>query len=305
MLEKVLHSATSRLSSQAAALLALVALVFLWGYNWVVMKIAIQYASPFDYSALRVLLSGVCLLAVLLWLQKPALPTAIVATGLSGAFQLAGFYGLSTWALVNGGAGKTAILNYAMPFWVLMLAWLLLGERLRRFQWLSVLIALTGLLFILMPFSFREGLFSKGLALLSSVSWAVGIIISKRLQRQTKLDLLSYTTWQMLFGSIPLVLIALLIPSEPITWSTPFIAALIYSVIPGNAVAWLLWFFVLSRLSAGMAGLGALATPVVGVLAAWMQLGEVPTGLEAAGMALIVGALVFNAALALKPDSPG
>ncbi|MDF1592081.1 MAG: EamA family transporter [Desulfobacterales bacterium] len=300
MLKKYFDSAIQRLSPQGRAVLALIALVFLWGYNWVVMKVAVQYAAPFDYAALRLFLGGICLLAVLVWLGKPILPKEIPGTFLSGSLQLGGFYGLSTWAIVNGGAGKTAVLNYAMPFWVLLLAWLVLGERLRRLQWLSVVIALAGLLFILMPFSFNDALFSKGLALLSSVSWAVGIIISKRLQQKTSLDLLSYTTWQMLFGCIPLVLITLFISSPPITWSLPFIAALFYSVVPGNAIAWLLWFYALSRLSAGSAGLGTLATPVAGVLAAWIQLGEQPTLFEAAGMVLIVCALGVNTMQALK-----
>jgi drug/metabolite transporter (DMT)-like permease len=300
MLKKYLDSAAQRLSPRGTAVLALVALVFLWGYNWVVMKVAVAYASPFDYAALRLFLGGICLLAVLVWLRKPILPKEIPGTFLSGALQLGGFYGLSTWAVVNGGAGKTAVLNYAMPFWVLLLAWPVLGERLRGLQWLSVVIALAGLLFMLMPFSLDDALFSKGLALLSSASWAVGIIISKRLQQKTSLDLLSYTTWQMLFGCIPLVLITLFLPSPPITWSLPFMAALFYSVVPGNAIAWLLWFYALSRLSAGSAGLGTLLTPVAGVLAAWVQLGERPTPFESAGMALIVCALGVNTWQALK-----
>jgi drug/metabolite transporter (DMT)-like permease len=48
--------------------------------------------------------------------------------------------------------------------------------------------------------------------------------------------------------------------------------------------------------------LGTLATPVVGVLAAWIQLGETPTFLEAAGMVLIIGALVLNSIQAIKPQ---
>jgi len=61
----------------------------------------------------------------------------------------------------------------------------------------------------------------------------------------------------------------------------------------GNALAWLLWMFALRKLSAGAAGLGTLATPVIGVAAAWLQLGERPTAGEAAGMALIVVALAI------------
>lgn len=291
-----------RFSPQLTAFMALFILVFIWGYNWVVMKIAVQYAAPFDYAALRLVLSGICLLFMLFLFKKPIWPHEIWATFLSGTLQLSAFYGFSTWAVVNGAAGKTAILVYGMPFWVILLAWPTLGERLKRFQWLSVAMALAGLLFILMPFNINEALLSKGLALLAGISWAVGIIISKRLQQKTKLDLLSYTTWQMLFGSIPLVLIALFTPSPAIDWSFPFVAAMLYSIVPGNVMAWLLWFYALNRLTAGSAGLGTLAIPIVGVLAAWMQLGEQPTGLEAVGMVLVVCALGINTFHALKSN---
>jgi drug/metabolite transporter (DMT)-like permease len=291
-------------SSQKTAILSLMVLVVIWGYNWVVMKVAVRYSSSFDYAALRVLLGIISLLVVFIWLRKPFLPKEAFGTFLTGVLQTAGFYGFSTWALVSGGVGKTVVLNYAMPFWVLLFAWFALGERLRRAQWIGIAIALGGLLFILMPFSFTKGLFSEVLALLSGFSWAAGIVVAKRLQRRTKLDLLSFTTWQMLFGSIPLVLCAFLIPSPPIHWTVPFVATLAYSGILGGAIAWLLWFYALSRLPAGVASLGTLATPVVGVSAAWIQLGETPSFLEAVGMVLIIGALVLNSIQAIKPQQP-
>jgi drug/metabolite transporter (DMT)-like permease len=290
-------------SSQRMAILALTAIVLIWGYNWVVVKVALRYSSSSDFAALRILVGLMGLLVVFISSRKPLLPRReVFGIFLTGVLQTGGFYVFSTWALVSGGVGKTVVLNYAMPFWVLLLAWFALGERLRRTQWIGVAIALAGLLFILMPFSFTKGLFSEVLALLSGFSWAAGIVVAKRLQQRTELDLLSFTTWQMLFGSIPLFLCALLIPSPPIRWTAPFIATLAYSGILGGAIAWLLWFYVLSRLPAGVASLGTLATPVVGVLTAWIQLGETPTFLEAAGMVLIIGALVLNSIQAIKPQ---
>jgi drug/metabolite transporter (DMT)-like permease len=292
-----------QLSSEKKAIFALSVLVLIWGYNWVVMKIAVRYAPPFQFAALRVSMGGVILFLLLLCLRKPLRPREISGTFITGLLQTSGFYALSTWALVSGGAGKTAVLNYAMPFWVLLLAWFVLGEQVRKLQWLGVVFALTGLIFILMPFRLSEGLFSKELALLSSISWAVGIIVAKRLQQKTTLDLFSFTTWQMLFGSIPLILCALLVPSRPTAWSTPYLTALAYSAVLGGAVAWLLWFYALSHLPAGIAGLGTLATPVVGVLAAWIQIGEIPSGLEILGILLIFSALILNSMQALKVRS--
>ncbi len=280
--------------SQASAILALAALAAIWGYNWVVMKVGVQYSPPFEFAALRALLGALSLFLVMFGLRKPLWPQAIWGTFLLGTLQTAGVLGLSMWALVSGGAGKTAVLNYMMPFWVLMLAWPILGERLRGLQWLAAALAFGGLLFILTPLDLNRDLLSKSLAILSGISWALSAIVAKKLYQKAKFDLLSLTAWQMLLGSIPLILIAVLVPSQPIVWSGPFISALIYNAIPANAVAWLLWLYALSRLSAGVASLGTLVNPIVGVFAAWLQLGERPGFGELLGMLLIGSALLLT-----------
>jgi len=112
-------------------------------------------------------------------------------------------------------------------------------------------------------------------------------------------DVISLTTWQMTIGAMPLILIAVLTYSGGPEWTAGFVWGLAYTVILANAVAWVLWLYALRTLSAGAAGLGTLAIPVVGVVAAWLQLGEVPTAAEAVGMALIVGALAILAARGL------
>ncbi|MDX2272303.1 MAG: EamA family transporter [Cyanobacteriota bacterium] len=295
-------SSSSSPAVDRSPLLALLALVFIWGYNWVVMKLGVQYASPLDYAALRSALGGIGLWLVLWIARKPLWPQVWLGTALTGFLQTTGFYGLTSLALASGEASKAAILNYAMPFWVLLLAWPMLGERLRRWQILAVVVALVGLVLILMPLRLGEDLQSKGLAFLSSLSWAAGIIVAKKLQQRQPLDVLSFTTWQMLLGSLPLVLLAWGIPSPTIEWSLPFWGVLLYSVIPSTMVAWLLWFYALSRLPAGMAGLGTLATPVVGVLAAAWQLGEQPTPLETLGMTFILLALLLNTVVILSPQ---
>jgi drug/metabolite transporter (DMT)-like permease len=106
-------------------------------------------------------------------------------------------------------------------------------------------------------------------------------------------DLLNVTAWQMVFGMIPLVVIALLVDERPIVWSGSFIAALVYNGIGGMAVATLLWLYILQRLPATISGLNALTVPIVGVIAAWIQLGERPSAAEGAGMLLILAGLAL------------
>jgi len=78
-------------------------------------------------------------------------------------------------------------------------------------------------------------------------------------------------------------------------WSGSFIAALAFNIVPALGLALLIWFYVLRTLPAGWAGLGTLATPVVGIAAAWIQLGERPGPGEEAGMFLIVVGLALLA----------
>ncbi len=61
----------------------------------------------------------------------------------------------------------------------------------------------------------------------------------------------------------------------------------------GSALAWILWLYILHALPAGTAGLGTLLTPVIGIVAAWIQLGERPGVSEGLGMIAIVSALLL------------
>ena len=143
------------------------------------------------------------------------------------------------------------------------------------------------------------------LTLLGGLSWAASALVVKLMQRRHTVDVLSLTTWQMVFGSVPLIIAALLTYSGGPEWTFSFWWGLAYTVVLANAVAWFLWLYALHALPAGAAGLGTLSIPVVGVIAAWIQLGEVPTLVEGIGMLLIIGALAVLAAYGLLAGRRG
>lgn len=113
------------------ALTALALLALIWGYNWVAMKVALEYAPPFPFAAMRGLGGGVVLFVVLAVMRKPMRPRAVGWMLLLALTQTTGFAALTSLALATGHAGKAAILTYTMPFWVLILALPLLRERLK------------------------------------------------------------------------------------------------------------------------------------------------------------------------------
>jgi drug/metabolite transporter (DMT)-like permease len=287
------------------AFIALMVLTAIWGYNWVVMKSALEYAGAFQFAALRTVIGAICLFAVVLYMRKPLrvkeMPTLIWL----GLLQTSGFTGLLIWALVEGGAGKTAVLTYTMPFWVMVLAWPLLGEKLRGMQWPAAILSTMGMLFILDPLHLGTDKFSMFLAVMSGVFWAMSVIVAKKLhQRAPELDLLTLTAWQMLFGSIPLAVAAFIIPAPEIQWTPYFIGAVIFNSVFCNALAWLLWLYALQRLSAGVASMSSMLAPVIGVIAAWLQLNEIPTMHELIGMTLIAASLVIISVISIRKHTP-
>lgn len=275
----------------AGPLTALALLALLWGYNWVVMKAALRYSGPIEFAMLRVGFGALSMVVLLLVMRLPLKPRHVGKTILLGLFQTTGFIGLISWSLALGEAGKSAVLSYTMPFWVIVLGWPFLGERLRAGQWPAVGLALAGLVLVLELWNGHASPTSSFVALAAGVSWGISVIVAKKIPVGDRADLLSLTTWQMVFGLVPLVPAALLAHERAVEWSGYFVGALLYNALGGTAIATLLWLYILQRLPATLSGLSSLIVPIVGVLAAWLQLGETPDLSESAGMALILLAL--------------
>jgi drug/metabolite transporter (DMT)-like permease len=284
--------------SRDLGVLALVLLGPIWGYGWVATKVALGYSQPLTFAALRVALTVLCLFLMLVAARRSLRPPPLGYTTVIGLLQTTAMVGLVMVALHSGAAGKVAVLCYTMPFWLLLLAWAFLGERLRGVQWLAVILSFAGLVLVVAPWQIN-GVMSSALTVAGGFVWAASAVVVKLMQRKHHVDVLSLTTWQMAIGALPLIVVAAFTYSGGPHWTGGFVWGLAYTVVAANAVAWLLWLYALRTLRAGAAGLGTLAIPVVGVLAAWLQLGEVPTAVEAVGMALIVAALAILAARGL------
>lgn len=264
-----------------------------WGYTWVMAKQALDYAPPFAFAAERSLGGAVALFVALKLMGRPLKLIAPGATLAIGLFQITGFMALSTWALVEGGPGKTAVLIFTMPIWTLLLAWPILGERIRGTQWLAAASTLTGLLLIIEPWNMHTSLFSKFLGVMAALCWAIGTVLIKRLRSKQQVDLLSLTTWQMLIGAVPLVLLAVMVPEHPTDWSATYIGILAFMSVISTAFCWWLWITLLDRVPAWEASLSVLGTPVVAIVSARLTLGEDFTFGEVTGILLIGAGLAL------------
>lgn len=271
-------------------LAAMAAMVLIWGYSWVVMKIALRHAHPFDFAAIRVGIGCALLFALVKHrgrsLRLPRYGMAITL----GVLQVALFVVLSQFALLYAGPGKTSVLIFTMPFWMIVFAHFVIHERMRASQWVSVALAFAGLVLVVAPWDLTS-IAGSLLAVAGGAVWAITAVLSKKWPTAA-IDPLLFTAWQLLFGFLVLGTLALAHPHAPVTWNLEFAWTLAFSAVLATAAGWWLWTWVLARTPAGITGLSSLGIPVVAVLSSAMQLGERPPPLELAGMAMIALALL-------------
>ncbi len=284
---------TSGSASRWGPVIALVVLSLIWGYTWVLAKQGLAYAPPFAFAAERCVGGALSLFLVLKLLGRRMRLVAPWETLAIGLAQVTGFMAFQTWALVEGGPGKTAVLIFTMPIWTLLMAWPMLGERIRGPQWLAAGSTLAGLMLIVEPWDMHTSLLSKFLGIMAALSWAIGTILIKRLRSRHEVDLLSLTAWQMVLGAAALVILAVAVPERPTAWTVPYMGILAFMSIASTALCWWLWIYILDRVPAWEASLSVLGTPVVAILSSRLLLGEAFKATEISGILLIGSGLAL------------
>jgi drug/metabolite transporter (DMT)-like permease len=283
------HHRMSASSSRQRLLLplALIVLSLTWGCTWVVAKQGLTYAPPFAFAAERCIGAALALIVIV---KLTGRSLRLVAPGTTLAIALiqgAAFMAFSNWSLVEGGAGKTAVLIFTMPIWTLLIAWPVLGERVRGRQWIAAASTLTGLMLIIEPWEMHASLFSKILGVTAALCWAIGTVLVKLLRKHHKADLLVLTMWQMILGSVPLALLAILVPEHATEWNTAYISILVFMAVISTALCWWLWIFILDKVPAWEASLSVLGTPVIALISSRLLMDEQFKPAEMAGIVLI------------------
>jgi drug/metabolite transporter (DMT)-like permease len=279
--------------SRRGAYAALAFLTLIWGGNWVVMKLALQSASPVILNVQRTWIATFVLFAVLLWQRRPLLPSSWVAVIVTGIFQTTINFGSTTMALAGGGAGRTSVLVFTMPFWTLLIAWPVLHERVKGTQWLAVGCALAGMLLVVEPWQWQGGIAPKLWAVLSGFGWAAGTVATKYFQKEKRFDLLNFIAWQMFVGVLPLTVLPFLMNLPATRWSIGYALLLLQIGAVSTALGFLLWIAVLRWLPAGTASLNMFAIPVIALLTSMAVFGERLSGSEWTGIACIGAGLAF------------
>lgn len=280
--------------SQRAAAILMAVVILLLGLNWPILKLGLRGADPLWFATVRIFLAALAYTLLLVAQRRLAWPNRQdmpVLLGV-GVFQMGIMVGLMTFGLKHVDAGRSVILVYTTSLWVLPGAVLFLHERISRWQVAGFVAGLAGVVILFNPLDFdwhdRVALLGNASLLLCALSWAVALLQVRG--HRWRLDPLQLLPWQSLLGALILLPFAAWQEGWPphLPWSSRFVLILLYNVVPAGCFS--LWGIMAAGrvLPAVTLSIGQLATPVVGVLAAALMLGERPSGGKLMGLACIL-----------------
>ena len=290
--------------SKLLPILSVVLMTFFWGYNWVVMKHAVQLVGPWEFAFIRNFFGALILLLLLAFMQKSLKIINFKFVFLIGMFQMIGFTVLVLVALVHGGTAKTSVLTFTMPIWANLLALYFLNEKMTNKQILAIAVSLIGLILIFDPVHKNADFNSMLIAISAGFFWGCGVIsVKKYNEKYPEVDLLNLTAWQMLLGSLP-ILVVIVAKGMEIYDINPYLwKASLYNIIFCNALAWLLWNYGVKYLKTSEVSTISLLAPVIGSLAAFLELHEAPKINEGIGLIMILCGVLFTILLASRETS--
>lgn len=281
--------------------LLLVAMSFIWGINYSVVKFGTSMLAPLAYNAVRVTMAAVALLLVMAWTRRkwPARRDllTLLALGMlgNGIYQLLFIEGLA-----RSRAGDAALVLAASPAFIAILGRMLGVERVNTRGVVGIALSLAGMALVVYGRELsgegadRTTLIGNLLVLSGSVAWALYSVLLK--PRSDHLDVLTISAFTMLGGAI--VMLAVGAPAIAHTeWRAVGASAwgaMLYSGLFALVIAYLFWYRGVQVLGPTRTAMYSNLQPVIALGAAWAALGEVPTPWQALGAGTIIAGVVLT-----------
>lgn len=272
-------------------------IIFSWGLAWPINKVGLDYVSPAWYTAIRLIVGTVTMMILVTALGKFSIPRPkeyplVFSIGL---LQIGIYLLLASIGLAYLPAGRSSLLAYTTPLWIMPLTILFFHEEASPLKWIGFLLGIAGLTILLSPWelnwSDRNVLFGTAMLLLASFCWAISMLCA-RYMKWTKSPL-ELIPWQILVGTIPIVIYACLQePSPTITWSAPLILSLLYTGGLVTGVSYWSGLVINKELPVIIVSLGFLLVPVFSLVVSALFMHEVITLSTAAAMSFIILGLV-------------
>ena len=291
-------------------LLLALAVIVVWGTNFVIIKLGLGELPPLLFATLRFAFS--CLPWIFFVRRPPVAWGALIANGFFLGFGLFGVLFIAMRADVAPGVASLLVQTQAL--FTIVLSILLLGERVRAFQLAGLALCVAGLALFFTHIDANTTLRGLLLTLSCGLSWAIANLVAKRAaasvakqihsgasadshtgERQQSLNMLGFMVWSSLFAVPPLLAASLvfegagriglaLTHASILGWS-----ASVWQGVANTLFGYGAWNWLLARYPAATVSPLSLLVPVVGMASAALAFAEPlpPWKLEAGGLVLL------------------
>ena len=276
---------------------AFVAIYLIWGSTYLAIRYAVETIPPLVTAGVRHSVAGGILLAWA-WARgfRPTRAHWISGVAVGALFFLVG-HGTLHWAEQYVGSGLAALLIATEPMFILILAWSMGQQRIRRLSALGLGLGVIGVATLTGAELTVKGSSLLGLlaVLLGSLAWAAGVVISPRLKLPT--DALGRTAVPLVCGAVMLLAAAGITGEFHAThWasiSLKSVLGLAYLIVFGSVVAFTAYTWLLQRCPPALVATHTYANPVVAVFLGWLLAGEPLTMRVGLASTAILGAIVL------------
>jgi drug/metabolite transporter (DMT)-like permease len=255
-------------------------LCIVWSSTWLAIKIGLWDLPPISFVAIRFLIAIAVLVAVSVGRTRlyPLRISDYTVLALTGLLMFAVNYTLLFWGELYVSSGLAAVLQATIPIFGMVFAhWMLPNEPLRLQKLSGAIIALGGVAIICARLLDFNGVlaFWGGLGIVfGAASAAFSNVLLKARAIQIAPAMLA--AWQMIFGTVPLLLLGFMVEGTPgrFHWTTSAILCLLYLAVIGSALTFLLLYWLLPRMSVTNLQTISLITPPGAVMLGLLLGGE-------------------------------
>lgn len=275
------------------SLLLALLITFIWGVNFVVIKLSVADAPPLFVAALRF---AVAALPAVFLVPLPRVRWQIlVGYGVTvGVIQ----FGLVYLALRLGvSAGLASLLIQVQAFFTAILSAALLHERLRAHHLLGMTLAFTGMAVIGLTGTHQGSLLGLALIVIAALGWAYSNLL---VRAAGGANMLSLVVWSSLIPPVPLTLLAVATDGADAVWSTltnsgvAFWAAVAYMGYLNTVLGFGAWSWLIQQHGASRVAPLSLLVPVFGVIASAVYFREAFPPLKALAAAMVFAGLLLH-----------
>ena len=281
-------------------IIAFAVVYLVWGSTYLAIRVAVHDVPPGPLAGIRFILAGLALGVAALVAGQPIPRTGRawwVIFVMAFALVVIG-NGFVTWAEQWVPSNQAALLIASSALWT---AWFgTLGPRgtpMSRGGWSGLVIGLLGVVLMVWPDTETTAAEIWGLIaiLASAISWSGGMIYGRGAGVEVRPLMLAAT--QMLLGGVILTLWGVAVGElGRVRWTVVGVGGLLYLTVFGSCLAYGTYIWLIHQTTPARLATIAYVNPMVATVFGWWILGEALTGLQIAGMAIIIIGVAMVAA---------